>query len=87
MEFEYDIRKSKGNKQKHGIDFEEAQELWKDPDYVEIPVRLGDEPRHLVIGKISDKYWTGVIIYRNEKIKIISVRRSRKDEVKVYEST
>jgi len=40
----------------------------------------------MVIGKISRKYWSGVITYRNEKIRIISVRRSRKEEVDIYES-
>lgn len=34
---EYDANKSAENKQKHGIDFEEAQELWTDADLVEIP--------------------------------------------------
>jgi len=86
MEFEFDPRKSESNKQKHGIDFHEAQELWDDPDYIEIPVKTSDEPRFLVIGKISGKHWSGIITYRTEKIRIISVRRSRKEEVDIYES-
>lgn len=87
MEFEFDHKKSEGNKLKHGIDFYEAQELWNDTDFIEIPVKTSDEPRFLVIGKISGKYWSGVITYRNEKIRIISVRRSRKEEVDIYESS
>jgi uncharacterized DUF497 family protein len=86
MEFELDPRKSDSNKQKHGIDFSEAQALWDDPDLIEIPVQTIDEPRHLVIGKIAEKHWSGVITYRGEKIRIISVRRSRKEEVEIYES-
>jgi len=86
MEFEFDPQKSDGNKIKHGIDFDEAQELWDDPDLVEIPVETNDEPRYLVIGKISGKHWSGVITYRGERIRIISVRRSRKEEVELYES-
>ncbi len=85
MEFEFDPQKSDSNKQKHGIDFFEAQALWGDPDLIEIPVKTIDEPRHLVIGKISEKHWSGVITYRGEKIRIISVRRSRKEEVEIYE--
>jgi len=85
MEFEFDEEKSKGNKQKHGIDFNEAQTLWDDPDLNEIPVKTSDEPRFLVIGKIAEKHWSGVITYRGEKIRIISVRRSRKEEVDIYE--
>jgi uncharacterized DUF497 family protein len=86
MEFEFDPQKSDSNKVKHGIDFKEAQELWDDADLIEIPVRTSDEPRYLVIGKISGKHWSGVITYRGEKIRIISVRRSRKEEVEIYES-
>ena len=87
MEFEFDSRKSVINKRKHGIDFFEAQSLWDDPDLVEIPVRTSDEPRFVVIGKISGRHWSGVITYRGEKLRIISIRRSRKEEVEIYEST
>jgi uncharacterized DUF497 family protein len=86
VEFEFDSDKSDSNKRKHGIDFVEAQALWDDPDVIEIPVKTIDEPRHLVIGKIAEKYWSGVITYRSGKIRIISVRRSRKEEVEIYES-
>ena len=87
MEFEYDDNKSRNNKMKHGIDFKQAQKLWDDPDLIEIPVRTSDEPRFLVIGSIAGKFWSGVITYRGNKIRIISVRRARKEEVNIYESS
>jgi len=87
MEFEFDHKKSKSNDQKHGIDFYEAQKLWNNTDFIEIPVKTSDESRFIVIGKISGKYWSGVITYHNEKIRIISVRQSRKEEVDIYESS
>ena len=87
MEFESDPRKSESNKKKHGIDFDEAQALWNDLDLMEIPVKTSDEPRFLVIGKISEKHWSGIITYRSGKIRIISVRRSRKEEVEIYEGS
>ena len=86
MEFEFDINKSEVNRQKHGIDFDEAKELWEDSDYIEIPIKTSDEPRFLIIGKITGKHWTGVITYRSANIRIISVRRSRKEEIDIYES-
>ncbi|MDP2268657.1 MAG: BrnT family toxin [Deltaproteobacteria bacterium] len=86
MEFEFDQIKSNSNKEKHGIDFYEAQTLWNDPDLVEIPVNTSDEPRFLVIGIIAGRYWSGVVTYRSEKTRIISVRRSGKEEVDIYES-
>ena len=86
MEFEFDPKKSDTNKQKHGIDFHEARVLWDDPDLIEIPVQTIDEPRYLVIGTIQGRHWSGVITYRSDKVRIISVRRSRKEEVEIYES-
>ena len=59
--------------------------MWDDPDLLEIPARLTDEPRYLVIGRIAGKHWSGVITYRSDSIRIISVRRSRKEEVALYE--
>jgi uncharacterized protein len=85
MEFEWDAGKSRSNQEKHGIDFERARELWQDIDRIEIPARDQDEPRLLVIGKIDEKYWSAVITYRGENIRIISVRRSRTEEIQYYE--
>lgn len=86
MEFEFDPAKSDNNKRKHGIDFYEAQALWNDADFIEIPLKTIDEPRFLVIGRILEKHWSAIITYRSEKVRIISVRRSRKEEVEIYES-
>jgi hypothetical protein len=86
MEFEFDRRKSQANKKKHGIDFVEARALWDDPDRIEIPAVTIDEPRFIVIGKISDTHWSTIITYRGEKTRIISVRRSRREEIEIYES-
>lgn len=86
MEFEFDDPKSQSNLVKHGIDFLDAQNLWGDSERVEIRARTEDEPRFLVIGKIAEKYWSAIITYRENKIRIISVRRSRKEEIAIYES-
>jgi uncharacterized protein len=86
MKFEYDPDKSAENKRKHGIDFERAQALWADPALVEIPARTSDEPRWLLIGKIGEKHWSAVVTRRDENIRLVSVRRSRDEEVRIYES-
>ena len=86
MNFEFDPEKSDSNKIKHGIDFIEAQELWNDIDLLVIPAKTTDEPRFLVIARIGKKYWTEIITYRNDKIRIISVRRARDEEIELYES-
>jgi uncharacterized DUF497 family protein len=86
MGFEYDPDKSTENKRKHGLDFEEAQALWADSALVEIPARVTDEPRWVLIGKIDQKHWSAVVTRRGGNVRIISVRRSRDEEVAIYES-
>jgi len=85
VEFEFDESKSRKNREKHGIDFVEAQILWLDTMLIEIPGRTEDEPRYLVVGRIADIYWSAVITYREDRIRIISVRRSRREEIEIYE--
>lgn len=86
MDFEFDPQKSEANLARHGIDFIEAQALWVDSDLVEIPARTVGESRYLVVARIGKQHWSGVITYREERIRIISVRRSRREEVRIYES-
>jgi uncharacterized DUF497 family protein len=86
MEFEFDPEKSAANLEKHGIDFVQAQAIWGDSDYIEIPLKTADEERFMVIGMIDGKAWSGIITYRGASIRIISVRRSRKEEIAIYES-
>lgn len=84
--FEFDTNKSSINFDKHGINFIDAQELWADPDLLQVKAKSEGEQRYLVIGTIAGKFWSAVITYRNDTIRIISVRRSRKAEVSIYES-
>ena len=85
MEFEFDPAKSASNLEKHGIDFTAVQALWDDAMRVEIPARTTDEPRWLVIGQIAGKHWSAVVTYREHRVRIISARRSRKEETALYE--
>ncbi|MEN6368805.1 MAG: BrnT family toxin [Thermotogota bacterium] len=85
MKFEFDPAKSAANEAKHGIDFVAAQALWDDPDLIEIPARTTDEPRWVVVGRIAGVPWSAVITRRGERVRIISVRRSRREEVSWYE--
>lgn len=85
--FEYDQIKSKSNKEKHGIDFHNARRMWNDSNRVEIPAKLVNEPRFLLIAKIGNTLWYAVFTYRNDLIRIISVRRSRDYEKKIYNSS
>lgn len=86
IRFEYDENKSRSNLAKHGIDFADAQRLWDDPDILEVPAKNLDEARFLIIGCIGRHHWSAVVTYRQNVIRLISVRRSRAEEVSIYES-
>ena len=86
MEFEYDPEKSEANRIKHGIDFDEAQALWSDPFLIEAPALTEDKPRFIAVGHIGARHWTVIFTWREERLRIISVRRARKKEIERYES-
>ncbi len=86
MEFEFDSRKSDSNLTKHGIDFVRAQALWRDVDLVIIPPRTIDENRFLAIGIVESSFWSAIFTIRGDRIRPISVRRSRREEIELYES-
>lgn len=86
MSFEFDVLKSQANLEKHGIDFQHAQLIWDDPEMIEVTAKSEDEFRALVVGRIEERHWSAIITYRERIIRIISVRRSRESEIKLYES-
>lgn len=87
MEFEFDPTKSASNKEKHGIDFVDAQSLWRDSGLAVVQSKgsLTTEARFLAIGRIKGKHWTAICTLRGDAIRIISVRRARTEEVGYYE--
>lgn len=84
MDFEFDKKKSQSNAQKHGIDFEEAQCLWQDERRLVVEARSETEARYALIARYADKLWTAIYTVRKDRIRIISVRRSRHGEEEGY---
>ena len=87
MNFEYDELKSKINSDKHNIDFKIAQRIWEDEMMIEVFLNFPDEDRYMCIGQIDKKLWSAIMTYREKKVSIISVRRSRKKEIEQYENS
>ncbi len=85
MEFEWDSQKSLTNQEKHGIDFETAKSLWTDEGRVQIEMSFPDEKRWALIGKIGIKAYTAIYTVRGDTVRLISVRRARTKEVRLYE--
>lgn len=84
MDFEFDPAKSAANLGKHGIDFNDAQNLWEDPSHVTFEARFEDETRHGIIGLANGKLWCAIFTLRDKKIRLISVRRARDYETDQY---
>jgi len=89
VKFEFDPKKSDRTKAdlNRGVDFEEVQALWRDPERVEVPLPFEREPRIAVIGRIGLSLWTAIVTLRGETIRIIRVRRAHPKEEKIYEQT
>jgi uncharacterized DUF497 family protein len=85
MEFEWDEEKRRANRSKHGVDFDTAKEMWNDSDRVEVQISYPFEDRSILIGKMGNKLWTAIFTHRCNAIRIISVRRARKKEIRLYE--
>ncbi|WP_309664568.1 BrnT family toxin [Tabrizicola sp.] len=83
-EFEFDPVKSAANHHKHGIDFVEAQALWRVAGLDQVLAYTG-EARKLRTARIGATFWSAVYTERGAALRIISVRRARKDEVDDYE--
>jgi hypothetical protein len=84
MEFEFDPDKSRSNKEKHGIEFKDAQELWNDPRRVEFKTQFVEELRFGVIALYPGKLWCAIYTWRNDVVRLISVRRARQHEEELY---
>ncbi|WP_454701100.1 BrnT family toxin [Agrobacterium burrii] len=85
MDVEFDPAKSQSNKDKHGIDFGEAKALWLDEKRLVAPLETTSEERYIMIAQLRGKCWSTVYTYRNDRLRIISVRRSRDKERQRYE--
>ena len=85
MIFEYDQKKNESNIEKHKVSFEEAAEIWEDPDLLVLPAKRRGEKRKLAIGKSYTVMFSVVQTKRGDAIRIISARRSTPKEVQCYE--
>ncbi|MBN2768818.1 MAG: BrnT family toxin [Campylobacterales bacterium] len=87
MKFEYDENKNLINKQKHGLDFEEAQALWNDSEAINIRAKSDTEVRYAFISKLHEKYCIAFYTLRGDAIRLISVRRAREEEQRIYDES
>jgi uncharacterized protein len=90
MKFEWDEQKNQLNQQKHGVAFEEAQEVFDDPFYVDFydPEHSDDEHRYLIIGySQQQRLLIAAYTERADTIRLISARQATRKEKQVYDNT
>ncbi|MBL1140957.1 MAG: BrnT family toxin [Proteobacteria bacterium] len=84
--FEWDTEKDLKNQLKHGVSFEEAQLVFKDPNKVILRDKTHsiNEERHFCIGKTDEIILTVRFTYRENRIRIIGAGAWRRGK-KLYE--
>jgi len=82
-EFEWDVSKNTSNIAKHGIDFDDAIEIF-DANYFEYPSPRNEEVRYVAVGEMQGIVIAVVYTLRSEVYRIISARRARANEERDY---
>jgi uncharacterized DUF497 family protein len=83
--FEYDPEKSQKNKERHGIDFDEAQELWKVPHTI-FPAKASfGEVRYFILGQLFGRVYMAIFTYRGLLTRIISCHKADERWIREYE--
>lgn len=81
--FQWDANKNDLNLAKHGIDFDEAIEIFYSPHLL-LRSKHRDEERWIAVGESEGRTIAVVFTWRDSDVRIISARRARKDEKRAY---
>lgn len=86
MDVEWDVSKSEKNKEKHGIDFGRALEIWRGYhlEVDGIARSVDGEERGSTVGLVGCEVYTAIWTKRSVYLRLISVRRARKREKEVF---
>ncbi|MCE7918891.1 MAG: BrnT family toxin [Chloroflexi bacterium CFX1] len=90
MQFEWDPEKAKKNLKKHGVSFEEASTIFKDPQYISFldEEHSADEERHITIGmSVKARLLMAAHTARKNLVRLISARKATKNEEEFYNET
>lgn len=83
--FIWDEQKRLSNIEKHGIDFQDAIEVFGDPDALSFKSKAGrGEDRYLIIGRCKGRVIAVVFTWRGDTIRVISARVARREERQRY---
>ena len=86
MKYDWDKNKNIANIEKHGIDFNDSQELFEGNKLVISDDRKDyGEARMIAVGRINDRLAVAVYTQRGKTIRIISVRKANSREKDRFE--
>jgi len=90
IQFEWDEKKNRANRKKHGVWFEEAQQVFDDIAALRYfdDEHSDEEDRFLMLGMSGSNRTLVVVFCERENphvIRIISARKATKKEIKAYE--
>lgn len=85
MRFEWDDVKAASNLEKHGVSFEEAAQIWDDPNLMVLNAKHIGEKRKLAIGRSYSVVFSVIHTERGDTARIISARRATQKERATYE--
>lgn len=88
MEIEFDADKEEINRFKHRLPLAFGKRMFDDLGHQVLPsIRpVGGEDRYKAVGIVDGKLYTAVYVMRNERVRMISVRRSNGSEQRDYDS-
>jgi uncharacterized protein len=88
MDIEFDAEKDEVNRFKHGLPMAFGRQVFDDPLHQLLPSfrPIDGEDRYKVIGMVDGKLYTAVNVMRDERVRMISVRRSNASERRDYDS-
>lgn len=87
MEFEFDPAKDEANRFKHGVRLAFGQRIFDHDDHIVLASHrpIDGEERYKAIGIVEGKLYTAVHVWRDDRIRLISVRRSNAGEQRDYD--
>ena len=83
--FEYDPNKSQSNREKHGLDFVEAQELWEVHHVVFVGRNVGGESRQIIVGELRGRMHVAIFTCRGTVVRLISCHKADSRWVREFE--
>lgn len=82
--YEWDDAKNRSNQHKHGLPFELTVVLFDGPTLEWEDSRIYDEERWIAVGEVNGRVVVCVYTWREDRRRIISLRRATKSETRDY---